>query len=396
VLVDDGRVAVITELVDGVDLRQHHGGAIAVTEAAEIGAAMAEALTEAHRLGIVHGGLKPSNVIIPTAGQSAAKLTDFSLDLLIRAGRARSEGSRYVAAEVIDGTVPARSSDIYSLGVVLHDLVSEMDDRAPETLRQLILECTDADPANRPSAAEAAERLRAMVRPAAAGNPVRVQSPGNPVRVQLAGNPVRALEEPVRRSSIGAAKRSRRGLILGSALMVIVLVVIGIVIASLNAGTGPAARESSVPATAVVARPAPPGAAAAQTREGGIAFVPYWFALLSYAMQTGDSAALNAVTRAECVQCEAALANIQQVWAAGGYMQGGTFTVRNVTTTTLWTPDRPIFDATLDRLPRSTVDRAGATTGTAPGLTFANCVLVLEWSAGSWRVFEVTTPGCIG
>lgn len=379
VLVGDGQVAVVTELIKGVDLRRHFGMAITATRAAEIGVAMADALAEAHRLGIVHGALQPSNVVIPAAGDSAAKLTDFSLDLLIRAGRARSEGSRYVAPEVIDGTVPARSSDIYSLGMLLDDLVSDLDDRVPEALRQLILECTDPDQANRPSAAEAARRLRELPRPVAAAHPVRL--------------PARVSDEPVRRPSLGAAKRPRRGLVLGSALVVIVLVAIGIVVIQLSTGTAPAARESTAP-TAVVAGPSLPAAATAQTREGGLEFVRYWFALLSHAVQTGDTATLQAVTRVECGQCEAALSSIRQVRVDGGSMHGGTFTVRDVTTP-LWTPDRPAFDATLDRLPRSTVDSGGATTGTTPGLTFANCVVVLEWSAGSWRVFEVTTPGCL-
>jgi serine/threonine-protein kinase len=376
----DGQVAVITELVDGVNLEQRGSRAIPVAEVAEIGLAMADALAEAHRLGFVHGALKPSNVVIPATGDSAAKLTDFSLELLIRAGRARVEESRYAAPEMIDGSVPAQSTDIYAFGVLLYDITSGLDE-VPEALRQLMDECTDLDPAARPAAAEIGTRLRHLALPVV--TPSRHSSPP-PVRRR------RPAEQDVKRSRLGL------GIVVGSAL-VVVLVVVGVIVFRPGAGTAPAAQATPGPATTAAAnRPPLPAAAAAQTLQGGQEFVRYWFTLLSYAMQSGDADSMNPVTRAECAQCATALTVIRQVHTSGGSMRGGAFTVRNVTTTTLWSPDRPIFDATLDRLPRAIVDSGGATVATTPGLTFANCVLVLEWASGNWRVYEVTTPGCLG
>lgn len=394
VYADDGQVAVITELVDGANLEQLGGKTIPVAQVVEIGVVMAEALAEAHRLGFVHGALKPSNVVIPATGDSAAKLTDFSLDLLIRAGRARVEESRYAAPEMIDGSVPAQSTDIYAFGILLYDITSGLDHQLPEALRQLMDECTDLDPAARPAAAEVVTRLRQLTL-----SVVAQSRHSGPLATRRHRPPDSGHTASPRRAGSGGsmAGRSRLGLgiAIGSAL-VVALVVTGIVMLRPGSGTTPSAQETPAPTAAAANRPSLPAAASAQTLPGGQAFVRYWFALLSYALQTGDAASVDAVTRPECAQCATALAGIRQVKASGGSVRGGAFTVRDVTTTTLWSPDRPIFDATLDRLPRSIVDSGGATVGTTPGLTFANCVLVLEWSSGNWRVYEVTTPGCLG
>ena len=89
VVVDDGIVGLVTDLVPGTDLRTRlaNEGPLAPAEATEITATLAEALSAAHNAGVVHGDIKPSNVLLPLRGNGAVRLTDFSVALLLRAGQ---------------------------------------------------------------------------------------------------------------------------------------------------------------------------------------------------------------------------------------------------------------------------------------------------------------------
>jgi serine/threonine protein kinase len=128
--VEDDRMYFTAELIDGEDLRTvlRHRGVFAPEEAARIGARIAEALGAAHRMGIVHRDVKPHNVMIRRDGR--VTLLDF--------GVARGAGidmNTVTATGVIVGTpeymppeqfqghrVDARS-DLYSLGIVLYELL---------------------------------------------------------------------------------------------------------------------------------------------------------------------------------------------------------------------------------------------------------------------------------
>jgi len=68
--------------------------------------------------------------------------------------------------------------------------------------------------------------------------------------------------------------------------------------------------------------------------------------------------------------------------------------VRSVAVNDLLNLERPVYEATVDRGARSTVDRNGSLRDTLPALSFSNCIMVLEWNNG-WRVFEVTSRGCV-
>jgi len=89
-----------------------------VRHAAEI----ARALGHLHRRGIVHADVKPQNAVLTaTAGMRRALLIDLGLAGAERTSRGSLE---YAAPEVLEGSAPSAASDLYSLGVTLHELLS--------------------------------------------------------------------------------------------------------------------------------------------------------------------------------------------------------------------------------------------------------------------------------
>lgn len=115
------------EYIEGESLRKRiDDGPLPVDEACRIAGGIADALEAAHRAGIIHRDVKPSNVILSPSG---AKLTDFGL-------ARRTEGSSlttsgrvmgslpYMAPERVKGMNVTAASDVYGLGVVLFEMLT--------------------------------------------------------------------------------------------------------------------------------------------------------------------------------------------------------------------------------------------------------------------------------
>ena len=125
---DDQRPVLVMELVDGEDLgrRLERHGRHSPQESYEIAIAVARALAHAHARGIVHRDVKPQNVLL--AG-STVKLADFGLarveTLASLTGSSLLWGSpEYMAPELFaHGRVDPRA-DVFSLGVIIHELVT--------------------------------------------------------------------------------------------------------------------------------------------------------------------------------------------------------------------------------------------------------------------------------
>jgi len=168
-----------------------------------------------------------------------------------------------------------------------------------------------------------------------------------------------------------------------------------------GSGTGeqtgaPVAAPGGAASSAGSKAPLLPAAATAHTREGGIAFVRHWFAALTYAQQTGEPTDLATISSPDCAGCQTVIDTIKAAYDGGGSLRGGAYLVRGVTTNSLFAIDRPIYEATIDRGPRATLDRTGVERASLPGLTVASCQVILEWTDGAWRVLSVPTAGCIG
>jgi hypothetical protein len=398
-VVADGEVlALVTDLVPGTDLgrRLATSGPLPPALASSVGASLADALGTAHRMGVVHGDVKPSNVVIPPPGEGPARLTDFSVTLLVRAGRRYPEPFerlRYRAPEVTEGAVPTPPSDVYALGVVLSEM---LPDDPPRRLSLLADACLQDDPAARPSAAELGVELgelAAGLGGTAAGRARQPLPPPRPVGRRRAGGSrqVWFLASPTRLAAVFAVAMA---IVLGA--FVVTRAFWGSGSADTDqAGapsTGAPGGAASVPG---VAGPSMPTAAGERSRDGGEAFVRYWFDLLTYAQRSGDTADLAEATDEGCGDCGKALTTIREAYADGGSLRGGAYLVRRVSTNSLFTLERPIYEATVDRSPRATLDRSGVERGSLPGLTVANCVLVLQWAGDRWQVLDFTSSGCV-
>ncbi|MGE3840235.1 MAG: protein kinase [Vicinamibacterales bacterium] len=206
--VENGRPYTVTELLDGESLRERlEHGPISWREAAQYGVGMAEGLAAAHAKGIVHRDLKPENVFLTRDGR--IKILDFGLARSIHEawlsatvdGGARTITAStdtgvilgtlgYMSPEQARGLPAAITTDIFSLGCVLYELISgrRAFDRAttgdtlaallhadpeplsgtgrdvPAELSRLVIHCLDKNPDRRfQSAHDVAFALQAVL-----------------------------------------------------------------------------------------------------------------------------------------------------------------------------------------------------------------------------------------
>lgn len=116
------------EFLEGEELRDilDNGGALAPERIAEIVSQVADGLAFAHRNGVVHRDIKPSNIMILTNG--AVKITDFGIALIPSSSRTVAGmilGSpKYMSPEQVVGQEVDGRADIFSLGVVLYEMLT--------------------------------------------------------------------------------------------------------------------------------------------------------------------------------------------------------------------------------------------------------------------------------
>ena len=155
----EGSTYLSMEYVDGEDLASllRRIGRLPQDKALEIARQLCAGLAAAHDKGVVHRDLKPGNIMLD--GQGQLRITDFGLAGV--AGEVkdiRSGTPGYMAPEQQSGQEVTARSDIYALGVVLHEVFtgkrpsadSSHPDLAPEVDR-VIRRCLAEDPAKRPA-----------------------------------------------------------------------------------------------------------------------------------------------------------------------------------------------------------------------------------------------------
>ncbi|MET9536201.1 bifunctional serine/threonine-protein kinase/ABC transporter substrate-binding protein [Streptomyces sp. NPDC006553] len=188
-----GAPVIIMELIRGQSLaaaiRSH--GRLPVRRVAEIGAAMLDALAEAHRARIVHRDIKPDNVLLT---KDRVVLTDFGIAHLADATTKLSHSGivigtpQYMPPEQLDGKRPTPANDLWALGATLYHAVEGRPPFEAEGLHALavavftsphrspvhagpLTPVLDAlltkDPAQRVGASEAAEMLASVLRSSA-------------------------------------------------------------------------------------------------------------------------------------------------------------------------------------------------------------------------------------
>jgi len=126
---EGGRYYIVMEHVPGGSLKDHidRAGPLDPAEAARLASQVAEALRGAHERGIVHRDVKPHNVLLDDVGD--AKVADFGIALA--ASRSSTSGTNqvlgtasYMSPEQAMGEVVGPPSDLYSLGVVLYEMLT--------------------------------------------------------------------------------------------------------------------------------------------------------------------------------------------------------------------------------------------------------------------------------
>ncbi|MBZ5580206.1 MAG: serine/threonine protein kinase [Acidobacteriia bacterium] len=156
------------EYIDGEDLASllRRIGRLPQDKAIEFTRKICAGLAAAHERGVLHRDLKPANIMIDGRGQP--RITDFGLAALaqeIPLSDLRSGTPAYMSPEQKAGKEVTTRSDIYSLGLVLHEMFtgtapkdtqsapSELVKDLDPVVDRLILRCLDDDPKQRPSSA---------------------------------------------------------------------------------------------------------------------------------------------------------------------------------------------------------------------------------------------------
>jgi len=172
----EGAYFITMEYVAGEDLKKliRKMGFLSPGQAIAIAKQICDGLVEAHRLGVVHRDLKPQNIMVDEKGD--ARIMDFGIARSIEGKSITGAGVMigtpdYMSPEQVDGKDIDQRSDVYSLGVILYEMVTgqtpfegdtpftigvkhksempknpkELNTQIPDNLCQVILRCLEKD-----------------------------------------------------------------------------------------------------------------------------------------------------------------------------------------------------------------------------------------------------------
>ena len=178
----DGRLFLVTPYIEGGTLaaRLQQSGPLSLAEARQLFVPLVQAVAYIHRRGVVHRDLKPTNIMLDMEdGEVYVRLIDFGIASLqgqsaspplTTAGHEMGTVA-YMAPERLSG-IAAPSNDIFSLGVILHQMLTgrmptaaplppgSKAPRLPEPLARVVRRCVASNPAERFATAE--ELLKAF------------------------------------------------------------------------------------------------------------------------------------------------------------------------------------------------------------------------------------------
>ena len=189
---EEGTHYITMEYVHGEDLKRliRKMGQMSAGQVISIAMQVCEGMAEAHRLGVVHRDLKPQNIMVDEEGN--ARIMDFGIARSVKGKGITGAGvmigtPEYMSPEQVEGKESDQRSDIYSLGVILYEMVTgrvpfegdtpftigvkhkseapqnpkELNSQIPDDLSNLILKCMEKDKEKRyQSAGEVRSELK--------------------------------------------------------------------------------------------------------------------------------------------------------------------------------------------------------------------------------------------
>jgi serine/threonine protein kinase len=181
----EGRHCIVMEFVEGATLRERiHEQSMKVEEAIDVAIQVVSALTAAHATGIVHRDIKPENIMLRRDGYvkvldfGLAKLTNLPAEvdaeaatkMIVKTSPGLVIGTvAYMSPEQARGLAVDARTDIFSLGVVLYEMLAHRRPFDGETPTDLIISIAEREPTSlRSLAPEAPEQLERIVRKALA------------------------------------------------------------------------------------------------------------------------------------------------------------------------------------------------------------------------------------
>jgi tetratricopeptide (TPR) repeat protein/predicted Ser/Thr protein kinase len=177
---ENGTHYITMEYVRGEDLKKliRKMGQLSIGQATPIAAQICEGLREAHRLGVVHRDLKPQNVMVDEEGN--ARIMDFGIARSVETKGITGAGvmigtPEYMSPEQVEGKEVDQRSDVYSLGVMLYEMLTgqvpfegdtpfaigvkhksekpkdpkELNAQIPDDLNRVILKCLEKEKESR-------------------------------------------------------------------------------------------------------------------------------------------------------------------------------------------------------------------------------------------------------
>ena len=189
---DRGQPYIVMEYVTGGDLEQAKSEGLSTQRTLEVMAQVARAVDHAHRAGILHRDLKPANVLLDAGGEP--RVTDFGLAKILDRETQLTQTNAvlgtpyYMAPEQVRGEGFSEKTDVYSLGVMLYELLTgefpvvasnrielfnaiqfeppepphEREPSIPLVLSHFVLWALEKAPAKRPTCVELARGLEAL------------------------------------------------------------------------------------------------------------------------------------------------------------------------------------------------------------------------------------------
>ncbi|HLA23832.1 MAG TPA: PASTA domain-containing protein [bacterium] len=190
----DGDVHFIAmEYIEGEDLKAHirRAGRIAPQRAREIAAQVCEALEYAHAHGVIHRDVKPQNILLTPEGD--VKVTDFGIARALSSATITQTGTvlgsvQYLSPEQARGGTVGRAADLYSLGVVLFEMVTgQLPFAGDSPIATALAHVNQAPPPPRSIVPDLPPSVEGIILLALAKSPARRYRSAGEMRGDLAG-----------------------------------------------------------------------------------------------------------------------------------------------------------------------------------------------------------------